>query len=150
MNARMLAIAALGALTLSGCSYPAPEETNKSEKIGAEKDTTAELLIGRWQQNTQAGIKIVPGAEMVVEFTRDGRALITCSSPQIGVRVSTGTYRVEGNRIQFIWDPDANGPGDMFNATILRVTDEELDIEGDHQRNKPRDVLKRIGKKQRV
>lgn len=89
-------------------------DDKKDEKIDVKK------LVGKWELKEAKG-----DAKRAIEFTKDGKLNI-----KAGAEVKyEGTYKLDGNKLSLTVKAGENEIKKM--ATILKLTDEVLEAEGD-------------------
>jgi uncharacterized protein (TIGR03066 family) len=100
------------------------------EKVDAKK------LVGKWDLTTAP-----PGAKMVIEMTKDGKAVMTVEA---GGKKETmeGTYKVDGNKLT-VTTKLPGGKEDKDEMTITKLTDDELETKDSKGKV---DKLKRVKK----
>lgn len=84
----------------------------KDEKIDAKK------LVGKWEPKEKKG-----GGSAVIEFTKDGKVMITITSKGKEVKFD-GTYKVEGDKVKTTMKFGDKEQTDT--QTISKLTDTEL------------------------
>lgn len=79
-----------------------PGEECELRNVEMNKRLT-EALIGKWRQVTISGHPVSPGVESSSEYSRDGTVTFRSSDPKYGYREETGTYRVDGDRVHYVF-----------------------------------------------
>ena len=121
---------ALAGLLVGAAGSPAQE---KGEKIDAKK------LIGKWEPT---GDDLPKGAKVVIEFTDKGKVTVEFEFGGKKDKID-GTYKIDGNKLTMTRKLD--GKDDTDTGTILKLTDDELEMQ--EEGKKKTDKLVRIKEK---
>jgi uncharacterized protein (TIGR03066 family) len=92
-----------------------------------DKQDAAKLIVGTWEvtkADKDAGSSIGDTAEL----TKDGKCILRHTDGKGKVETIEGTYQVEGDRVTCL--PKGGDSSEMKTATIKKLTDTELVLEG--------------------
>ena len=102
-------------------------EDKKEEKIDGKK------LLGKWEPG-----EAKKGADVVIEFLKDGKLAITANAAGKEFKVD-GTYKLTGNKLELAMS--FMGQDKTDTATVLKLTDDELVTEDSKGK---KETLKRL------
>ena len=141
MTVRLLLLPILLIALFAMTSSPARSELPQAPAPRAKK-TTAELLTGTWKEIKFMNKK--PLGENLLGFTADGRYLARLTSPRLGLRITTGSYTLNGKAIRLTSDANQAGPSRSWDVVIEAISPEELTLVAGPPDDRQRSVLKRV------
>jgi len=100
------------------------------------EDKAKDLIVGKWEPEKQP-----QGAKVVIEFTKDGKVLMTGSGPDKKEFKMEGKYRLPDDKTMEVTF-EQNGKSKTDKTTIVKITKDELVTKDD--KAKEEQTFKRV------
>ena len=100
------------------------------------EDKAKDLIVGKWEPAKQP-----QGAKVVIEFTKDGKVLMSGSGPDKKEFKMEGKYRLPDDKTMEV-TYEQNGKAKTDKTTIVKITKDELVTKDD--KDKEEQTFKRV------
>jgi uncharacterized protein (TIGR03066 family) len=110
----------------------------------AAEPTTAEKLVGKWKL-VKSDVTLQAEIEVFVEFTKDGKLVLSFNTQNSETLKRHGTFKAEGNKITYTVESGLGERSEVL--TIKKLTEDELHVVDPDNKNEQFTRVKALPKK---